>query len=151
MKSANNSRGIFVEAAAVVFALLFLYTGADKLATHDRFLLTLQQSPIIPNALAPVIAWAVPISEIIIAAMLLHAPWRRAGMYLFLLAMFAFTGYLFVVIYHTNYVPCGCGGIIESLSWKGHLLLNTGLCLLAAACLWIMKAHKRTNRQLLPA
>ncbi|MBS1567215.1 MAG: hypothetical protein JST39_22720 [Bacteroidetes bacterium] len=47
--------------------------------------------------------------------------------------MSLFTGYVAVMLSLSYYLPCSCGGILQALSWQGHLVFNVFFTLLAAA------------------
>lgn len=123
------------EPAAVIFALLYIYTGFIKLLDTNRFYSGLTQSPLIPQSLTGIVVYTVPIAELIIAVLLLYPRSRKAGFYLFFLSMFAFTLYVAVILFYTRHVPCTCGGIIEQMGWNAHLVFNSVCTLLALLCI----------------
>ena len=82
----------------------------------------------------PVISWVTPASEVIVAALLFWPRWRLKGLYAALIEMALFTAYIIYLLTLDTEVPCSCGGIVEYLSWKQHLLFNIvliGLLLIA--------------------
>ncbi len=116
-------------AFALVF--LFVYTAASKLSRHDVFLVQLGRFPWIRH-MAPLLAWAVPITELIVAALLLSARVRKIGFVLSLVLMVTFTLYLALMLGTEKHLPCSCGGVISAMSWKQHVIFNiffTGIAL----------------------
>lgn len=118
-----NYRKIFIEIITSIFILLFVYTAVSKIAKFEEFDNVLKASPLI-GSLHYVIALSIPISELIISALLFFPKTRRIGLYSTLILMSTFTIYLGYMIVFTPDKPCNCGGIISSLSWTQHLILN---------------------------
>jgi len=114
------------------FILLFLYTGAIKLTEIHVFKEQLTSSPLL-GSMAGFIAWALPFGELLLAIALFVPKWRLKGFYLTLVLMTVFTAYVIVVLFIDNQISCSCGGIIEELSPKQHVLFNS-VCILLS---WI--------------
>ena len=77
--------------------------------------------------------WAIPAGELLISAALIIHRTRTAGLYLSLFLMLLFTGYIFMMLKYSTYLPCSCGGILSSMSWRHHFIFNlafTGVTLL---------------------
>lgn len=120
---------LFLEIVATITIILFLYTGISKLFDYDIFKEQLAIVPIL-STIYPVVALATPVAEIIIAALLFWPAWRIKGLYAALISMTVFTIYIVYLLMLDTELPCSCGGIIEFLSWKQHLLFNIGLIIL---------------------
>ncbi len=114
------------------FILLFLYTGIIKLTEIHVFKEQLTSSPLL-GSMAGVIAWALPIGELLLAVALFTSKWRLKGLYFTLVLMTLFTGYVVLVFFIDNQISCSCGGIIEELSPKQHVLFNS-VCIILS---WI--------------
>lgn len=131
---------------------LFTYTGMSKLIDHDTFKASILQSPVIRNQEA-IISWLIPISELLIATMLLSSKYRHAGLLLSLLLMMLFTAYIAYMLLFIPNLPCSCGGILKELSWSNHLLLNGSVIVLILISLFSNLRHKlfiainRTSRK----
>lgn len=79
-----------------------------------------------PDQWVPVLLWVVPLVELLIVLCLLFDCTRRAGFLMATFVMLLFTSYTGLVLVGVfNRVPCSCGGVIRSLSWPQHLVLNT--------------------------
>lgn len=131
-------RSVFVDVVAFLFVLLFVYTATSKFLDFSLFKEQIAESPI----LAPIaggIAWIVPISEVIISIMLLLPNWRTRGLYFALGLMMVFTTYILLIMKLSKHIPCSCGGIISLLSWRDHLILNSGFLLLGALAIVISR------------
>lgn len=131
-------RSNFVDVVAFLFVLLFVYTATSKFLDFTLFKEQIAESPV----LAPIargIAWIVPLSEIAISIMLLVPNWRIRGLYLALGLMMVFTIYIILIMNLSKHLPCSCGGVISSLSWRDHLILNCGFILLGALAIVISR------------
>jgi hypothetical protein len=113
-----------------IFVFLFTYTALSKIIQHKLFLVTLNQSPLL-NAKAGIISWALPAVELATAMLLVYRKTQRIGMSVALALMLVFTAYIFYLLLFASSLPCSCGGVLQSLSWQQHLLLNLLLTLLA--------------------
>jgi uncharacterized membrane protein YphA (DoxX/SURF4 family) len=128
-------RNQLVEIIAALFILLFVYTATSKFLEFKGFKAVLSMSPLI-GKMAPFVAWALPLSEILIAMLLFFPRTRRKGLWASLAIMLLFTGYLGYMIYFTPTRPCNCGGVLRQMTWKQHLIFNAFFTLLAVTGLW---------------
>jgi hypothetical protein len=64
------------------------------------------------------------LSELLIVGLLLGKKTRVAGFYAFIFLMAVFTAYITMLFVTGEKLPCACGGIIQQLSWSGHLVVN---------------------------
>ena len=123
-----------VEIIVSLLVFLFVYAAVSKLLDLDKFRYQLGQSPFMTR-FAPIAVWAVPLSEILISVTLIIKRSRTAGLYLSFYLMLVFSGYIYIMLRYSPYLPCTCGGVLSSMSWKQHLTFNlffAGLVLLAA-------------------
>lgn len=125
-----KSREIIMDIAVYLFIILFMYTAASKLLTIKSFASTLAKSPLIGN-LNFVIAWSIPIVEIIISIVLIFPSVRKTGLRAALLLMTVFTLYLIYMVFSGSELPCHCGGVISSMTWRQHIWFNLGFITLA--------------------
>jgi len=131
--------------SAILLGLL-LYTGISKLQRHNDFLLALAASPLLKQH-AGWLSRAVPVTELVIAALLFFPATRQKGMYAALLLLTVFTGYLTWMLQQQAPLPCSCGGFIEALSWPQHLLFNTALLAVTVTTILLNKRKdKRKER-----
>jgi uncharacterized membrane protein YphA (DoxX/SURF4 family) len=126
-------KSTIIEIIALWFVVLFLYTAISKLIEFSVFKEQIAMSPIL-EPIDSLIAWLIPLSEILVAILLFLPKWRRIGMYGTSILMVGFTLYVGAILIYDDQLPCSCGGVIELLSWKGHLIFNNvciGLSLIA--------------------
>jgi uncharacterized membrane protein YphA (DoxX/SURF4 family) len=135
-------RSTIVELIALVFVILFLYTGISKLMDYDLAKEQIRLTPLLAP-IAPEIVIILPIAEIITALLLFIPKTIRYGLWASLALMTSFTGYVIYIISYNDQLPCTCGGVLEQLSWTGHLILNTILIILSAASIFLLKQGTR--------
>ena len=113
-----------IKIICTLLVFLFVYAAVSKLADVTTFAADMRNQPF-PAFAKPILVWAVPMTELIIAALLIFDTTRLMGLYASLILMVAFTSYTGVVLLHFfKYVPCSCGGVIKNLSWQQHLVFN---------------------------
>ena len=128
-------------AIVILFILLFLYTGITKVAGYSEYITEIRQSPFL-KLVPPFVAWVPPVLEITVALMLATARWRRRGLYLCCLLMTLFTIYLVGLSQFSDYIPCSCGGFIDTLPRGVHIILNCILLLLSILGIVLQKKQK---------
>lgn len=107
------------------YAFLFMYTGVDKVQNTERFINGIKKIPLV-GPYAELIGWGIPILEILLAIMMIipfiktqrWALWTSTGL------MGIFCIYVGMVVFFVENNPCNCGGVIESMGWKAHLIFN---------------------------
>ena len=129
---AMKSNGIIL-IVSTLLVLLFAYTAVSKLVDSETFRGQMLNQPL-PETISGQLVWAVPLAELVTAGLLIIKPFRLIGLCCALLLMTGFTLYVALVLFHAfERVPCSCGGIMGSLSWEGHLVVNTLFWLMALA------------------
>ncbi|MCX2680742.1 hypothetical protein OOZ15_12385 [Galbibacter sp. EGI 63066] len=131
-------RKVFPVLVSYLFILLFVYAAVSKLLDFENFRIQLGQSPLL-SAFASTISWSVPLLELAIASMLIVPKFRRIGLYMAFTLMVMFTAYIFIILNYSIFVPCSCGGVLEKMGWKEHLLFNVCFAVLAFVGLFLMK------------
>ena len=120
-----------IKIICTLLVFLFVYAAVSKLANWSTFVSDMNNQPF-PAFAKPVLVWAVPLTELAIAGLLVFDTTRVIGLYASLLLMIAFTFYTGMVLLHFfAYVPCSCGGIIKNFSWEQHLVFNGFFVLIA--------------------
>jgi uncharacterized membrane protein YphA (DoxX/SURF4 family) len=125
-------KNMIVEIISALLVFLFIYAALSKLLDFGKFKYQLSQSPFITN-ISWLVVWAIPLGELLIAISLMIKSTRLAGLYLSYFLMLLFTGYIFIMLKYSSYLPCSCGGVLSKMSWEQHFIFNlafTGLSLL---------------------
>jgi putative oxidoreductase len=126
-------RKTIIEVISALFILLFVYTATSKLFEMEKFKFVLKSFPVF-GSWAGFIAYAVPITELAVSALLVIPRFRRVGLYASCGLMSFFTLYLGFMIAFFPKLPCSCGGVISQMTWTQHVIFNalfTGLSILA--------------------
>jgi uncharacterized membrane protein YphA (DoxX/SURF4 family) len=130
------------ELIAVLLIILFIYTASSKLLDIDAFRKQMLNQPL-PDAMKQNLVWLVPVSEITTSVLLIIKSARLYGFVLAFLLMLAFTLYVGLILANTfAYIPCSCGGILNTLSWEAHLIFNIVFTLLALAGIIIERKRR---------
>jgi len=130
------------EIISYLLILLFIYTAANKIWKFHNFSWVLGTLPLI-GKFNLIIAYGVPGAEIAASLLLLFDKTRKYGLILSALLLTMFTAYLVFMVIYTDNLPCNCGGVLSSLSWKQHILFNLVFLALAIAALVIESNKKR--------
>lgn len=84
------------------------------------------------------LTYTLPAVELLIALALGFTKTRHIALFAYAVLMIAFTGYTALVIFHYyKNTPCGCGGIINHLSWEGHFIINSTVLSLALISIFL--------------
>ena len=103
--------------------LLFTYTSVSKLSDYPHFVRMLGESPLIHKG-ADMIGWLLPVTELVIVLLLVFPATKIAGLYSSFVLLILMTSYICYMILYTPHLPCNCGGVLTSMSWKYHIWFN---------------------------
>jgi len=123
-----------------LFILLFTYTACSKILGYARFRFVLSMAPLVRNY-ATWIAAIIPATELIIAALIFIPVTAKKGLIAGVSLLVLFTVYLVYMILTDTNLPCSCGGVIQQLSWRQHIVFN--LVFIAAGCMGIWLQRKK--------
>jgi len=137
------SRKTIIEIISALLILLFVYAAVSKLMAFDDFLSGLRTSPFI-KPYAYFLVWTIPIIELSITVFLFIKATQLLGLYSAVVLLSLFTIYIIWVLNFSPKVPCSCGGVIQSLSWRQHIIFN--LAFLTLTIIGIM-VQKKMNKQ----
>ena len=120
------ARKIAFEIICFLYILLFVYAAVSKLLDLEDFVLQIQRSPVL-SWLRPAsypIGVVIPVAELVIAGLLLIPAFRSLALWSAFGLMVVFTLYIIAIVFLAPYVPCKCGGVLESLGWSEHFIFN---------------------------
>jgi uncharacterized membrane protein YphA (DoxX/SURF4 family) len=92
------------------------------------------------------VVWMVPIAELLICTALVIKRLQFIALYASFGIMVMFTVYIIIILNFSSYIPCSCGGILENMSWRQHLIFN--LCFTALAAVGVL-IYPTTNEKLI--
>lgn len=130
MERSLKWRQITVTAVAMLYIALFVYAALSKLLDFSAFRMQLSQSPLL-SAHAQWLSWLVPSIEILLAVLLSFPKTRLWALFFSLNLMVMFAAYIYIILHYGSFVPCSCGGILEKMGWKEHLIFNIVFVFLA--------------------
>ncbi|WP_313239762.1 MauE/DoxX family redox-associated membrane protein [Sphingobacterium multivorum] len=131
----------FVKTVSILLALLFMYAAASKLLDFENFQVQLAQSPLL-SAYAGIISYLILIIEFAVAIALCVTSTRFIALYGSLALMVAFTIYIYLILNYSDFIPCSCGGILEKLGWKEHLIFNICFVVLSLGAIIMLSRNK---------
>lgn len=137
---------IFLYFITVIFILLFMYTGVDKLRNSEALSIQIKEIPF----LKPFASWLLALVaciELAVVILLTRKSSRLAGLYACLILMLSFTLYLILISYFSEGVTCSCGGILTQLPQKLHIIFNICLVGVASAGVYLEKQVKHFEQR----
>lgn len=130
--------------------LLFVYTGISKWIESNQFEYILSRSPFIGGLAAP-LAITIPVAELLLAALLFFPRTRPQGLLLSSILMLSFSLYIAAMLLWSPHLPCSCGGVLNSIGWKTHLVFNIAVTLLASWGWYLSRSQARFDSNALCA
>jgi putative oxidoreductase len=121
--------------------LLFAYAALSKLTDRQHFQAVLTQMLLI-KYVAGFISFALPVTELVVCALLFMPGTRLLGLYTSLGLMMVFTLYIGYMIVFAPMLPCNCGGVLEQMSWAQHLVFNLVFIALSAMAIKLYPSQK---------
>jgi len=124
----RSARWIKLRISALIiygYVFLYFYTGIAKLQIITEFIRGNSKIPYI-GKYAEQIGWGIPILEIVLAVLLIVPVYKikRIALWVSTLLMGIFTLYLALMVFFVEDRLCNCGGVIESMGWKTHIIFN---------------------------
>src|SRR5690625_932094 len=133
----------FVLITTYFLAVLFIYTGVSKLLDMGIFQSQIAQSAMLAPY-ASILAWLVPVVELLLAGLLLISSTRVWGLLGSAVLMLGFTIYVYLIWTYSPSLPCSCGGVLEAMDWETHLYFNLATTLLATWA-WYLESNQTKN------
>jgi hypothetical protein len=128
-----------------LLVLLFLYTGLSKILDFKNYALSMRFQHM-PDWITGPMIYILPAAELIVSVLMIRDKSRLPGLYAFLIMMIGFTLYVGAILLHLFAKrPCACGGVIKSLGWGPHILLNSVFITLAAIVLRYYRRQRSSN------
>ncbi|MCD9014449.1 MauE/DoxX family redox-associated membrane protein [Parachryseolinea silvisoli] len=142
MKRIVPSRALSADIICMLLILLFVYAAINKVMEFAEFQAQIGKSPLIMHH-SSWVSWLVPSAELTISAMLLLPKFRIVGTLLAFMLMLIFTLYIAFILTLSPYVPCSCGGILNTLGWTEHLIFNLIFTLVALLGVFVIDTESQ--------
>lgn len=136
MRIKINNKYLLTVVISGLFVLLFTYAGISKLTDIQRFSVELKKSPLLVS-ISEYVGIFIPVFELAIALLLITERFRLIALYSSFWLMALFSAYLISILNFSDYVPCTCGGVLQSMTWNQHIVFNISFLLLAAIAVLI--------------
>ncbi len=131
------------ELGCFLLVLLFMYTGTSKLIGYQLFREQLSQVSYL-KAFPQPLSILLPILELTAGLTIIFKPTQKYGLYAAAILMTLFTFYVaLMLLSDSTKLPCSCGGVIKTMSWKQHLYFNIFFMVLAWFTIKIRVSEKR--------
>lgn len=141
-------REILLEVICFLLVVLFTYAAASKLFDYEKFVVQIEQSPLL-TGLGNFVPWLVISFEFLVSIFLLVSRFRLYALFGSLSLMTLFTSYIVAILNFSSFVPCSCGGVLEKLGWTEHLILNSLFIVLSVLGIyleWTIEHQGKTHR-----
>jgi len=117
-------RDLIITASRSLLILLFFYASVSKLVDIPLFKRQMEAQPF-PHWLALSFMVLVPLSEIVLAVLLMIEATSKKALLASSILMALFTLYIGAILLNFfGRIPCSCGGVIQKLDWPQHLIFN---------------------------
>lgn len=136
-------RQVALEILSFLFILLFLYAAFTKLLDYQKFTVQIGQSPLL-TGFGHTLPWMVITLELAVALLLMLPCFRLLAFFGAFSLMTMFTAYIIAILNFSPYVPCSCGGVLENMGWKDHLIFNSVFVVLSLAGI-ILQSQERNK------
>ncbi|MCW3090006.1 MAG: hypothetical protein JWP81_1075 [Ferruginibacter sp.] len=140
---------LITDIISAIILLLMLYAALSKLLQYQQFRATLSAAPVL-KSFAALLAWLIPVTEIITAILLFFPSTRLRGLQAGFLLVSTFTVYLSVMVLATRELPCNCGGIISGMSWPQHIVFNIFFTILTGSGILVYEKRTETMKRTPP-
>ncbi len=126
-----------------IFILFFAYTGFYKVLNLDAFKFNIARTAVFPEYFINIIPYAVILLEFIVIFFLIFR--KKTGVILFAISMLVFSIYIMLLYQFGRYEVCGCGGVLNGLEFKYHMLINIIFLLLALSVIYFNHIIKKNH------
>ena len=138
----RNIYTIIAEISYLFLICFFCYTAVNKLMNLESFRTNLIKTSLFSEEIAKYFSVLVIVTEIIVILLMIF--YKKTGLLFLSFMILIFTFYISFLNFKGLYEVCGCGGILNGLSYKYHFIINISLCFCAIYSFVIFntKAHE---------
>jgi len=128
----NIRRQRLIVAITIVLMAMWIPVVIDKWAYFELFASGMMNQPM-SGQFNRFLVYLLPVLESLTVLLLIMGRTRTLGMLFSLVLMFLFTGYVGLALIGVwEKLPCSCGSVIKTLSWKQHFIFNLSFLILSA-------------------
>lgn len=130
-----------------LLVLIFAYAAISKLIAYEDFRRQMLNQ-VLPPAVDLAIYYLLPPAEAATVLLLTFPRSNRAGLWMALALLAAFTSYVALVMLHAwSRVPCSCGGVLGELKWGPHLALNVFFLAITLVNIYLERKERRAGER----
>ncbi|MDO5968638.1 MauE/DoxX family redox-associated membrane protein [Flavivirga aquimarina] len=141
MTGHSKHKDVLLECIRFLFIFLFLYAAISKFLVFDEFKIQIEQA-FIPIAYTNLVAWMVPLIEILISLLLMISLFKTLALYTALGLMEVFTLYIFIILRFSDHIPFSYNRVLLKLGWIELLVFNITFMTLAVIGIMILSMPK---------
>ncbi len=113
-----------LEIISGLLAAMFFYASFNKLSNYEKAERDMKNQ-IFPQPIAELLTWLIPLIEILVVLLLLFPQTRKTALWTSLALLIVFTAYIALIMTGIfGRIPCSCGGILQHMSYRTHMLFN---------------------------
>lgn len=133
-----------IDVICYLYITLFVYAATSKILDYSKFRIQLGQSPIL-SPFADWISFLIPFLEYVICLLLVFRKTRFFGLLSSFVLMVLFSFYIYIILHYSTFIPCSCGGILEKMKWKQHLIFNVLFTAMAGIAFLILPNNSNSQ------
>ncbi len=131
-----------VKIIVLLLLCLWIPVSVDKLLNFEVFRSGILRQPFADN-LGYILSYMLPVLEVLTVVVVLLPKLRFYGFLLSTVLMTAFTAYIGMALAGAwEKLPCGCGSVISSMSWKQHFFFNLFFLVISGYGLYITNIQR---------
>lgn len=114
-----------IDIISILLIVLFGYAAITKGNNISLFKDQMMESPMLPIPLISIIAYLIPLAELLIVVFIIFDKTRLLAFYSSYFIMLLFSLYLIALkmLFGDN-IPCACGGILGQIGYNSHIVFN---------------------------
>lgn len=124
----NNIIYFYKNIISIFLIIFFSYTVSNKILKINEFKLNLVKTDFFPYNFIDFVVYIVIIIESISIILLILK--TKSGLLYSLIMMLLFSLYISILFSEGKYEVCGCGGILNGLSYEYHISINLTIIIL---------------------
>jgi putative oxidoreductase len=131
-----------VRILTLILLCLWIPVSFDKLLNFEVFKNGILGQPFNGN-IGYLLIYSLPVLEVLTAVLLVLSKLRFYGFLLSTVLMAGFTAYIGLALAGAwEMLPCGCGSVISSMSWKQHFFFNLFFFVISGYGLYITNIQR---------
>ena len=123
-----------------ILIIFISYTFMNKTLIFDDFLINIAKAGLFSNWMVYIVAYTAVCFESVAILLLIFK--KKMGLYFTLIMLASFTLYILLLFMLDRYEVCGCGGILNGMSFNHHFTINILLIFITFYLIKELKTQK---------